>query len=36
MIDRLSHKYTGQPYPERSDRVVFLVSPEHAMGMTFG
>jgi PPOX class probable F420-dependent enzyme len=36
VIDRISHKYIGQPYPERTDRVVFLVAPEHAMGMTFG
>lgn len=30
VIDRISHKYTGQPYPLRTDRVVFLVEPEHA------
>jgi hypothetical protein len=29
-IDRLSRKYTGQPYPLRDDRVVFLIEPEHA------
>jgi PPOX class probable F420-dependent enzyme len=36
VIDRISHKYTGQPYPERTDRVVFLVAPEHAMAQAFG
>lgn len=30
VIDRISHKYTGQPYPLRADRVVYLVEPEHA------
>jgi PPOX class probable F420-dependent enzyme len=29
IIDRISTVYTGGPYPERRDRVVFLVSPEH-------
>jgi PPOX class probable F420-dependent enzyme len=36
VIDRLSHKYTGQPYPLRSDRVVFLVEAERAWGQKFG
>lgn len=35
IIDRISHKYTGQPYPLRTDRVVFLVEPEHAWAHTF-
>jgi PPOX class probable F420-dependent enzyme len=35
IIDRLSQKYIGAPYPLRSDRVVFLVEPEHAWGMVF-
>ena len=35
VIDRLSHKYTGQPYPERSGRVVYLVEPEHAWAQSF-
>ena len=35
VIDRISHKYTGQPYPLRTDRVVFLVEPEHAWAHTF-
>lgn len=33
IIDRLSHKYIGQPYPLRTDRVVFLVQAERAWGM---
>jgi PPOX class probable F420-dependent enzyme len=36
VIDRMSHKYIGQPYPLRSGRVAFLVEPEHAWGKTFG
>ncbi len=36
VIDRISHKYTGQPYPLRTDRVVFLVEPEHAWAQAFG
>ena len=36
VIDRISHKYIGQPYPMRTDRVVFLVEPERAWGQTFG
>jgi PPOX class probable F420-dependent enzyme len=36
VIDRLAHKYTGQPYPLRSDRVVYLVEPERAWGQRFG
>ncbi len=36
VIDRISHKYTGQPYPLRTDRVVFLVEPERAMAQAFG
>ena len=27
IIDRLSRTYTGQPYPLRTDRVVFLIEP---------
>jgi hypothetical protein len=33
VIDRLSGKYTGRPYPLRSGRVVYLIEPEHAWGM---
>jgi hypothetical protein len=36
VIDRISHKYTGGPYPLRADRVVFLIEPEHAFGQAFG
>jgi PPOX class probable F420-dependent enzyme len=36
VIDRLSVKYTGQPYPLREDRVVFLVEPDRAWGQSFG
>jgi PPOX class probable F420-dependent enzyme len=36
VIDRLSHKYIGQPYPLRSDRVVYLIEPERAWAQTFG
>jgi PPOX class probable F420-dependent enzyme len=36
VIDRLAHKYTGRPYPLRSDRVVYLVEPERAWGQKFG
>jgi PPOX class probable F420-dependent enzyme len=35
VIDRLSNKYTGQPYPVRTDRVVYLVDPERVWGQTF-
>jgi len=36
IIDRLSRKYTGQPYPLRDDRVVFLIEPEHARARRYG
>lgn len=36
VIDRISEKYTGQPYPLRTDRVVFLVDPEHAQAQAYG
>jgi PPOX class probable F420-dependent enzyme len=29
IIDRISAVYTGAPYPQRTDRVVFLITPEH-------
>lgn len=35
VIDRLARKYTGQPCPLRIDRVVFVVSPEHAWAPTY-
>jgi PPOX class probable F420-dependent enzyme len=36
VIDRLSHKYIGQPYERGPDRVVFLIEPDHAWGQAFG
>lgn len=36
IIDRLSRKYIGQPFPPGSGHVVFLVEPEHAIATTFG
>ena len=27
IIDRIAHKYTGQPYPVRTGRIVFLIDP---------
>jgi PPOX class probable F420-dependent enzyme len=35
IIDRLSRKYTGQPYPLRTDRAVFLVEADHARAHTY-
>lgn len=35
IIDRISHKYIGGPYPLREDRVAFLVQVEHAFAQTF-
>jgi PPOX class probable F420-dependent enzyme len=35
IIDRLSQKYIGAPYPLREDRVVFLVEPERAWAQAF-
>lgn len=29
LIDRISHKYTGGPYPREFERVVFVVDAEH-------
>jgi PPOX class probable F420-dependent enzyme len=36
IIDRISRTYTGQPYPLRIDRVVFLIEPKHARAPAFG
>jgi PPOX class probable F420-dependent enzyme len=36
IIDRISCKYTGQPYPLRTGRVVYLIDVEHAQAPTFG
>jgi PPOX class probable F420-dependent enzyme len=35
VIDRLAHKYTGQPYPRGEDRVVYLVEPDRVWGQSF-
>ncbi len=35
IIDRLSRQYTGQPYPLRTDRVVFLAETEHARAQAY-
>jgi len=35
IIDRLSQKYLGQPYPLRTDRV-YLIEPERARAITYG
>lgn len=31
IIDRISTSYTGEPYPQRSGRIVFVVEPEHVV-----
>ncbi|MDR7420874.1 MAG: TIGR03618 family F420-dependent PPOX class oxidoreductase [Armatimonadota bacterium] len=36
VMDRIAYKYTGQSYPLRTGRVVFLVSPERAWARTYG
>jgi PPOX class probable F420-dependent enzyme len=36
IIDRISQAYIGGPYPLRTDRVVYLVDPEHAWAQSFG
>ena len=36
VIDRLSEKYIGGPYPLRTDRVVFLVEADRAWAQAFG
>jgi hypothetical protein len=36
IIDRIAVKYTGAPYPQRTDRVVFLIEPEHVQGTAYG
>ena len=36
IIDRISEKYTGQPYPLRTDREVFLVEPEQVSAHSYG
>ena len=36
IIDRIARKYTGQPYPVRTDRIVLLIKPDHARAVIFG
>jgi PPOX class probable F420-dependent enzyme len=36
VIDRISNKYIGRPYPVRTDRVVFLIEPEQAWVRVYG
>ena len=36
IIDRISRKYTGHPYPVRADRIILLIKPAHAQAVTFG
>jgi PPOX class probable F420-dependent enzyme len=35
IIDRMSHKYLGQPYPLRSGRVVYLIEAEQAWARNY-
>ena len=36
IIDRISHKYVGQPYPRGEDRIVFIIEVDHAFSHSFG
>lgn len=36
IIDRMSDKYIGQPYPRQADRIVLLIEPDHARAITIG
>jgi hypothetical protein len=36
IIDRIAQKYIGGPYPQRTDRVVYLIEPEHVTATRFG
>jgi hypothetical protein len=36
IIDRIARKYTGQPYPLRTNRIVLLIEADHAQAVTFG
>jgi hypothetical protein len=36
IIDRIFRKYTGQPYPLRTGRIILLIKPDHAQAVTFG
>ena len=35
IIDRISQKYLGAPYPREQDRVVFLVRPESVQSVSY-
>jgi PPOX class probable F420-dependent enzyme len=35
LIDRIAHQYIGGPYPQRSDRVAFLIEAEHITAQEF-
>lgn len=35
IIDRMAHKYIGQDYPLRSDRIVLLIEAEHSSAFSF-
>ena len=34
IIDRMSHKYIGQDYPLRADRIVLFIEPEHSRALS--
>ena len=36
IIDRISHKYQGGPYPRDEELVVYLIEPERAWAKDFG
>lgn len=36
IIDRIARKYTGEPYPLRTGRIVFVIEPDHAQSVIFG
>lgn len=36
IIDRISQKYIGRPYAPHTDRVVFLIEPEHVASTSVG
>lgn len=36
IVDRISRKYIGQPYPRAAERVIFLVEPDHAQAIQMG
>ena len=36
VIDRISDKYVGAPYPRAEERVIFIVDAAHVVEQTFG